>query len=148
MNSSLHHNYAAHAGEAGIVTGGPTGPSGSGIEPGNSHHGGAYYPDDGSAFWHIHHNVAEDLNGGEWLFAWNPNDQHDLTVTENFVDTDVFLCASKTWPVLRLFPPCALVLDAQGSSGVVDNMPSAWRGHTKSLTTWARPSPDLAVWLE
>ena len=99
MNSSLHHNYAAHAGEAGIVTGGPTGPSGSGIEPGNSHHGGAYYPDDGSAFWHIHHNVAEDLNGGEWLFAWNPNDQHDLTVTENFVDTDVFLCASKTCTV-------------------------------------------------
>ena len=23
-----------------------------------------------------------------------------------------------------------------------------WRGHTKSLTTRARPSPDLAVWLE
>ena len=47
MNSSLHHNYAAHAGEIGIVKGGPTGPSGSGIEPGNSAHGGAYYPDDG-----------------------------------------------------------------------------------------------------
>ena len=47
MNSSLHHNYAAHAGEVGIVKGGPTGPSGSGIEPGNSAHGGAYYPDDG-----------------------------------------------------------------------------------------------------
>ena len=27
-------------------------------------------------------------------------------------------------------------------------MPFAWRGHTKSLTTRARPSPDLAVWLE
>ena len=52
------------------------------------------------------------------------------------------------WPVLRLFPPCALVLHAQGSSGVVDNMPFVWRGHTKSLTTRARPSPDLAVWLE
>ena len=24
----------------------------------------------------------------------------------------------------------------------------AWRGHTKRLTTRARPSPDLAVWLE
>ena len=24
----------------------------------------------------------------------------------------------------------------------------AWRGHTKSLTTRARPSPDLAVWLD
>ena len=77
MNSSLHHNYAAHSGEIGIVEGGPTGPSGSGIEPGGpigsagGAHGGAYYPDDGSAFWHIHDNVAEDLHGGEWLFAWN-----------------------------------------------------------------------------
>ena len=51
-------------------------------------------------------------------------------------------------PVLRLFPPCALVSHAQGSSGGVDNMPFAWRGHTKSLATRARPSPDLAVWLE
>ena len=51
-------------------------------------------------------------------------------------------------PVLRLFPPCALISHAQGSSGVVDNMPFAWRGHTKCLTTRARPSPDLAVWLE
>ena len=51
-------------------------------------------------------------------------------------------------PVLRLFPPCALVSHARGSSGAVDNMPFAWRGHTKSLTTRARPSPDLAVWLE
>ena len=37
---------------------------------------------------------------------------------------------------------------AQGSSGVVDTMPFAWRGHTKSLATRARPSPDLAVRLE
>ena len=51
-------------------------------------------------------------------------------------------------PVLRLFPPCALISHAQGSSGVVENMPFAWRGHTESLTTRARPSPDLAVWLE
>ena len=27
-------------------------------------------------------------------------------------------------------------------------LPFAWRGHTQSLTTRARPSPDLAVWLE
>ena len=51
-------------------------------------------------------------------------------------------------PVLRLFPPCAPISHAQGSSGVVENMPFAWRGHTKSLTTRARPSPNLAVWLE
>ena len=54
----------------------------------------------------------------------------------------------QTMPVLRLFPPCALSSRAQGSSGDVANMPFAWRGHTKSLTTRARPSPDLAVWLE
>ena len=29
-----------------------------------------------------------------------------------------------------------------------DNMLFVWRGHTKSLTTRARPSPDLVVWLE
>ena len=102
MNSSLHHNYAAHAGEVGMgVAGGPTGPSGSGIEPGGSPHGGAYYPDDGSAFWDIHDNVAEDLNGGHWLFAWNANDQHDLTVNNNFVDTETYVCASKTCTVDR-----------------------------------------------
>ena len=33
--------------------------------------------------------------------------------------------------VLRLFPPRALISRAQGSSGVVENMPFAWRGHTK-----------------
>ena len=99
MNSSLHHNYAAHAGEVGMVAGGPTGPSGSGIEPGGSAHGGAYYPDDGSAFWHIHHNIAEDLNGGEWLFAWNAADQHDLTVETNYVDTTTGVCASATCTV-------------------------------------------------
>ena len=27
------------------------------------------------------------------------------------------------WPVLRLFPPCALIAHAQGSSGVVENTP-------------------------
>ena len=43
---------------------------------------------------------------------------------------------------------CTQSTRAQGSSGVVDNMPFAWRGHTKSLTTRDRPSPDLAVWLE
>lgn len=43
--------------------------------------------------------MAEDLNGGEWLFAWNANDQHDITVTDNYVDTEVYVCASKTCTV-------------------------------------------------
>ena len=61
---------------------------------------------------------------------------------------DKQMMESRKRPVLRLFPPCALVSHAQGSSSVVDNMPFAWRGHTKSLTTRAGPSPELAVWLE
>ena len=48
----------------------------------------------------------------------------------------------------RLFPPHAPSPHAQGSSGDVATVPFAWRGHTKSLTTRARPGPDLAVWLE
>ena len=55
-------------------------------------------------------------------------------------------------PVINRSFPCSLpvhsIAHAQGSSGVVDTMPFAWRGHTKSLTTRARPSPDLAVRLE
>ena len=69
-------------------------------------------------------------------------------LVEIAVGTDGEGSHKHTWPVLRLFPPCALISHAQGSSGVVDNMPFAWRGHTKSLATRARPRPDLAVWLE
>ena len=52
LNSSLHHNYASHAGEVGLLSrSGPTGPSGSGIEPvAPPHlrfHGNGFYPDDG-----------------------------------------------------------------------------------------------------
>ena len=47
-----------------------------------------------------------------------------------------------------LFPLFAFDSSAQGSSGVVAAMPFVWRGHAKSPTTRARPSPDLAVWLE
>ena len=45
-------------------------------------------------------------------------------------------------------PPDARIPRAQGSSGATATVPFAWRGHTKSRTTRARPSPDLAVWLE
>ena len=47
-----------------------------------------------------------------------------------------------------LIPSCALISHAQGSSGVVDKMLFAWRGHTKRLATRARPGPDPAMWLE
>ena len=42
--------------------------------PSGGPHGGGYYPDDGSAFWRIHDNVASNINF--WLFAWNPADQY------------------------------------------------------------------------
>eukprot|EP01050_Picozoa_sp_SAG11_P003362 SAG11_NODE_189_length_13028_cov_14.222446_2_plen_145_part_00 len=47
-----------------------------------------------------HHQVAEDLHGGEWLFAWNPRDEHNLTVDSNFVDTKTYICSSKTCTVM------------------------------------------------
>ena len=53
-----------------------------------------------------------------------------------------------TGPSFAYSPPCALISHAQRSSGVVDGIPLAWRGHTKSTTARSGPSPDLAVWLE
>ena len=56
--------------------------------------------------------------------------------------------AELKWPVLRVFPPCALIAHAQGSSGVVATVLLVWRGHTKSTTARSGPSSDLAMWLE
>ena len=92
---------------------------------GGSAHGSGYYPDDGSAFWLIHNNVAEDLHGGEWLFAWNPSDEHDLTVTNNYADTAKYVCATATCTVTNTtvvnrptepWPPAAQAIIA--SAGV------------------------------
>ena len=47
-----------------------------------------------------------------------------------------------------LIPLCAFVSHAQGSSGVVATMPLVWRGRTKSPTTRAGPSLELALRLE
>ena len=47
-------------------------------------------------------------------------------------------------PVLRLFPLRVFISHAQGSSGVVATMPFVWRGRTKSPTTRAGPSLELA----
>ena len=77
---------------------------------------------------------ADAIAPAELLIAKRPFSSRDLLDTMKLV--------------LRLFPPCALVSHAQGSSGVVGNMPFARRGHTKSLTSRARPGPDLAMWLE
>jgi hypothetical protein len=73
-NSTNHHNYI-HDG-------------GSGTEPGGSAHGSGIYPDDGSAYWHIYSNVARNLSGGSWLFAWNDEDESFLQVYDNYADTN------------------------------------------------------------
>ena len=73
-NSTNHHNFI-HDG-------------GSGIEPDGSAHGSGIYPDDGSAYWHIYSNVARNLSGGAWLFAWNDEDEFFLQVHDNYADTN------------------------------------------------------------
>jgi hypothetical protein len=55
------------------------------------------YPDDGSAYWRIHHNVVWNRPGisddeqGLWLHIWTPA-CHDLTVERNFVKADRIRC--------------------------------------------------------
>ena len=49
---------------------------------------------------------------------------------------------------LRVFPLCALVPRAQGSSGAVATVQFVWRGHAKTPTTRAGPWPDFALRLE
>ena len=73
-NSTLHHNYI-HSGA-------------SGSEPGGAEHGGGYYADDGSEHWKIYSNVARNLSGGSWLFAWNDADEKYLEVYDNYADTN------------------------------------------------------------
>ena len=116
--------------------------------------------DDGSSYYDIHHNVQyaagglkSDYAGHDKLYHHNLNVGGGGCGMYNYYQNGhADQCFNNTFilggPVLRLFPPCALISHAQGSSGVVENMPFVRRGHTKSLTTRARPSPDLAVWLE
>jgi hypothetical protein len=73
--NSTHHDNYIHDG-------------GSGLEPGGSQHGSGIYPDDGSAYWDISSNVARNLSGGSWLFAWNDEDEFHLTVHGNWADTN------------------------------------------------------------
>ena len=49
---------------------------------------------------------------------------------------------------LRVFPLCALVPRAQGSTGAVATVRFVWRGHAKTPTTRAGPWPDFALRLE
>ena len=52
--------------------------------------GGAFYPDEGSAYWEIHDNVFSNAtmcsDDCEWLHIWNPS-IHDITVRDCFTDT-------------------------------------------------------------
>ena len=57
---------------------------------------------------------------------------------------EVLLLAKRT-SFLRVFPLCALVPRAQGSSGAVATVQFVWRGHAKTSTTRAGPWPDFAA---
>jgi hypothetical protein len=46
--------------------------------------------DEGSAFSVWHHNVVTDIGKSEWLHLWTAS-IHNVTVRDNFVDTEVFL---------------------------------------------------------
>ena len=96
--------------------------------------------------------VAQALAEDQLRLSWEVSQQQFGNGPGGETNFTIDRLARMTLPelrrVLRVFPPCALIAHAQGSSGVVDNMPFAWRGHTKRLATRARPSPDLAVWLE
>ena len=52
--------------------------------------GGAFYPDEGSAYWKIYKNVFSNAtmceDDCEWLHIWNPS-IHDIEVRECFTDT-------------------------------------------------------------
>ena len=52
--------------------------------------GGGYYPDEGSAYWEVAHNVfsgaAACSDDCEWLHLWNPS-IHDVSVHDCFTDT-------------------------------------------------------------
>jgi hypothetical protein len=54
--------------------------------------GGAYYPDEGSAFWTIRSNVFSNAafcaDACEWLHVWTPS-IHDIYVTDCYTDTSV-----------------------------------------------------------
>ncbi len=61
-------------------------------------------PDDGSQYWQIHHNVARNLSGGAWLFAWS-EDEFFMRVHDNFADTNnsALACAVSQKPT----PTCS-----------------------------------------
>ncbi|GMI51765.1 hypothetical protein TeGR_g10193 [Tetraparma gracilis] len=52
--------------------------------------GGAFYPDEGSAYWKIDHNVFSNAtlcsDDCEWLHIWNPS-IHDISVSTCWTDT-------------------------------------------------------------
>ena len=57
---------------------------------GSGRGGGAIYPDEGSAYWHIDTNVFSNasfcLDDCQWLHIWVPT-CHDILTVNSFVDT-------------------------------------------------------------
>jgi hypothetical protein len=52
--------------------------------------GGAIYPDQGSRYWELHHNVIDST--GNWVFLWHP-DCRDISVRNNY--SNQFRCLNK-----------------------------------------------------
>lgn len=86
------------------------------------------YPDDGSAYWNIHHNVIlnrQDESSPHkelWLHIWSKN-CHDMTIDHNFVKADNVRNEGTRCPVTRTIveplapewsPPARAIIDAAG----------------------------------
>ena len=61
---------------------------------------GALYPDEGSAYSTWHHNVVTNIRGSKWLHLWTST-IHDVTIANNFADTDVYLNAGTRCPMIN-----------------------------------------------
>eukprot|EP01063_Lacrimia_lanifica_P018119 TRINITY_DN25079_c0_g1_i1.p1 TRINITY_DN25079_c0_g1~~TRINITY_DN25079_c0_g1_i1.p1 ORF type:complete len:612 (+),score=179.34 TRINITY_DN25079_c0_g1_i1:54-1889(+) len=66
--------------------------------------GGAFYPDEGSSYWDIGHNVFSNssycADDCQWLHIWTPT-IHDIYTHDNYVDTATQDVAGTDTPVVR-----------------------------------------------
>eukprot|EP00966_Prymnesium_polylepis_P160554 3711644-Prymnesium_polylepis.1 len=82
---------------------------------------GALYPDEGSAYSVWDSNVVSGIRGSKWLHLWTSS-IHDVTISNNFADTPVYLNRGTRCPMVNntVFPPGAppaaarAIIDAAG----------------------------------
>lgn len=56
-------------------------------------HGGGFYPDDGSRFFDIYANVAQDTF--HWAYVWSSVDMKDMVVRDSFTDSPIYTNAAE-----------------------------------------------------